>query len=173
MKIKQIILLLFYVIISSCSRDLSIKTENEELVKTNGIYIAINNNTSSFSQLDKSIIPMKSIKIIRFINQNKGIIIPEQISESRLLDTVKIKKLYNWCLEFENKNSKDKSFIYINPKYKNDTIEFSQNSNEASIEYIGLNYKDSISISYKIIQNGNINIKLEPKKLLFKFYKVY
>lgn len=165
-----LILVIFY---NSCSSSTSIYSDSEKLINTNGIYIAINNNSNSFRKNGDSITPVLSIKIIRFLSKSKAIIIPDNITENEIFDSVKVRKLYNWCLEFENKNPSDKSFIYFKPNFINDSIYFIQKAPEANFEYKGINFKDSIILSYK---TTNLNFGNNPNKkqkfLIFKFYKL-
>jgi hypothetical protein len=57
-----------------------------------------------------SAIPLRNIKVIRFLSQNKGIIIPESLTERESLDTNKIRIIYNWYMDYENKNPTDKDY---------------------------------------------------------------
>lgn len=166
-------IILIAIFFNSCTSSSSILSASDQLVNTNGVYIAINNNSTSFRKNGDSITPVLSIKIVRFLSQSKAIIIPDNMTDKEILDSIKIKKLYDWCLEFENKNPADKSFIYFKPTFRDDSISFIQKSPEAVFEYKGINYKDSIILSYKTV---NLNFENNPNKKLkylnFKFYKL-
>ncbi len=173
MKLKILVIVISTITLLSCLSTESVSGNSEQLVNTNGVYIAINNYSNTFTKKNDTVIPVKSIRVIRFLSQNKAIIVPDNISENEIFNDVKIKKLYDWCLDFEKKNPSDKSFIYVNPKFVNDSIFFEQQSPEANIVYSGINYKDSISLSYSIVNkystSGN---KMNPKFMNFKFYKI-
>ena len=157
--------------ITSCNGPSSIKTSSEDLVYTNGVYIALNHNVSAFNKQGDSLVPVTSIKILRFTGQKNGIIVPESINLNETIDTNKIRLYYNWCLDYEKKNPTDKDYIKIQPKFDQDTIRFSQKSPDSETLYKGVNYKDSIRMSYQMMHQG----KLLPlrKELTFKFYKLY
>lgn len=173
MKLKISIIAVSIIALQSCSSTESVSGDSEQLVNTDGIYIAINNYSNTFTKSNDTIVPVKSIKILRFLSQNKAIIVPDNISDKEIFNDAKIKKLSDWCLDFEKKNPSDKSFIYVNLKFINDSLFFEQQSPEANIVYSGINYKDSISMSYSIVNKNNLNAsKMNPKFLNFKFYKL-
>ena len=175
MKFNQLILLfsslIIIIILKSCTSTSSISSTSEQIVNTNGVYIAINNNSNSFRKIGDSITQVKPIVIIRFLNPNKGIIIPDNITDNEIFDSIKIKKLFDWCLEFEHKNPSDKDFIYFKPNYINDSINFTQKSPEANFVYDGINFKDSLVLSYKTVNlSFPNNPNKKPKFLHFKYY---
>jgi hypothetical protein len=157
-------------ILISCNSTTSITSHPEQLVHTNGVYIAYNTNASAFHQVGDSAIPAIAIKVLRFTSQGSAILISESLNEGELLDTNKIRVLYNWCLNYESKNPSDNEYIRIRPRFENDTIRFSQVTPDSQTLYKGINYKDSIHIAYQMIYQG----KLVPlvKELNFKFYKL-
>lgn len=170
-KVYFLSFILAIAILVACNSTSTISSNSDELVNTNGIYIAFNSNVTSYRKMGDSAIPLRNIKVIRFLSQNKGIIIPESLTESESLDTNRIRIIYNWCLDYENKNPTDKDYIKIQQKFDGDTIQFSQKSSESETLYKGVNYKDSIRITYQTMHQG----KLLPlrKELTFKFYKLY
>lgn len=170
-KVYFLSFILAIVILVACNSTSTISSKSDQLVNTNGIYIAFNNNATSYRKMGDSAIPLRNIKVIRFLSQNKGIIIPESLTESESLDTNRIRIIYNWCLDYENKNPTDKDYIKIQQKFDGDTIQFSQKGSESETLYKGVNYKDSIRITYQTMHQG----KLLPlkKELSFKFYKLY
>lgn len=155
----------------SCNSTSAIKTSSEDLVYTNGVYIAINNNVTAFTKAGDSSVPVTGIKIIRFTSQKNGVIVPESINLNQTIDTNMIRLYYNWCLDYGKKNTSDKDYIKIQPHFENDSLTFSQRSTDTETVYKGINYKDSIKLTYQTIHQG----KLLPlrKELSFKFYKLY
>ena len=173
MNFKPLIIILSIIALQSCTSALSVSGNSEPLINTDGVYIAINNYSNTFTKTNDTVVPVKSIKILRFLSQTQAIIVPDNISDNEVFNDSKISKLYDWCLDFEKKNPSDKSFIYVKPKFINDSLFFEQQSPEANIIYSGVNYKDSISISYSIVNKYNLNApKMNPKFLNFKFYKL-
>lgn len=142
------------------------------MVNTNGIYVAFNNNVSAFRKVGDSSLALQSIKVIRFVAQGKGIIIPESLIRNELLDSARIRTLYNWCLDYENKNKPDKNFIHFQTHFFGDSILFSQNAPDTEIKYRGINYKDSMKLFYQTIYQGKINQNIKVRELNFKFYKL-
>jgi hypothetical protein len=146
-------------------------SDSEQAVYTNGVYIAYDPNSSSFAKRGDSIIAEKSIMVIRFVSQQKAIIIPQSVSsDNEFLDTSKVRLLYNWCLNYGTKSPGDRDYIQIQPRFENDSIRFSQATPDSKTIYKGINYRDSIKLTYQVIYQGNRTIK--PKELTFKFYKL-
>lgn len=160
-------------LLAACNSTTTIQSSPDEAVNTNGIYIAFNDNATSYRKLnDSTTIPLRSIKVIRFLSQSNGILIPESLTENETIDTNKIRTVYNYCLKFGEKNPDAKDYIQIKTKFEGDSIKFSQFNTDSEIKYWGVNYKDSIKLFYQLVYQGKITGN-KPKELNFKFHKLY
>lgn len=161
------------ILLNSCSSTSTISNVTEQLVNTNGIYLAINNNGYIYTKTGDSLKSVQGIKIIRFLSQNRGIIIQDNIDSDAEFTKDRIKKLYDWCMEFEKRNPDYKPYIYFKPVYSNDEIRFTQSFPEAKYIYNGINYKDSILLAYKTFNpSWGDSINAHVKYLNFKFYEL-
>lgn len=149
---------------------------NQNQLRFDGIYVAINKSASARPDTINGIKkPRKSLRIIRFYDSTKGIIIPESISDQSEFDTTIINRLFVWCNDFEKKNPKEKNFVNFKYSiYKKDSIRFSQISKDIIIDYAGKIGLDAISIEYVLKPGGIITSEhtLSARKLDFKFYPI-
>lgn len=150
-------------------------------LRFDGFYLAKNTYVTPMApdlpdSIVKNLVP---VKIVRFFDPGKGIVIPDDINKGDLNEHFQIpdqkvaKKLFEWTKEYEIKNPLDKDFVHFQPTlYPTDSIKFKQVTTNTEIEYTGIILNDSLILDYVIIPIGMGVEKLPPKRLYFTFIKV-
>lgn len=164
------------VLLAACSHVKEVSSESLKKVQTNGIYVAIDPFTSMISSPTTMAVikNQKAIHVLRFLDQENGIMIPEALTDGEALDQEKILQLYNWTLEFENKNPNEKKFVhFILEPAKGDSIIIWQRDGKQFASFIGTNEQDSLLLNYDFGLDMPGRVAEEIKRpLVFKFYKV-
>lgn len=159
-----------------CFQDKSHEQHDKREVRTKGIYICYNpyaqvvKDLSSFKAVDGK----ESLFIIRFLDQQSGIIIPDIISKSEGFTKDKVSKLYSWCQEYEQKNPDDKAFVHfrLDPA-RGDSIRFVRRQGGIRTEFEGINESDSLVLDYTIaLDDKDKKIMPMNRRLVFRFYPI-
>lgn len=159
-----------------CFRNNGHEHHDKREVRTKGIYICYNpyaqvvKDLSSFKMVDDE----ESLFVIRFLDQQSGIIIPDIINKSEGFTREKVSKLYNWCEEFEKKNPGDKEFVHFRlDPVRGDSIRFVRRHGGFKTEFEGLNESDSLVLDYTIaLDEKDKKIMPMNRRLVFRFYPI-
>lgn len=162
------------VLLLGCSHINEISSEPLKQVRTNGVYVAIDPFTSMISSPTtmKVIKTQKAIHVLRFLDQESGVMIPDALTDGEAMNQQKILQLYNWALEFETKNPNERKFVHFKlVPARGDSITIWQRDGKQFASFTGTNEQDSLLLNYDfgLDMPGQVAEKIR-RALVFKFY---
>lgn len=170
------IIAIFAFLFLLCFGDKSHEPHARRKLRTKGIYVCYNpyaqvvKDLSSFKAVDDQ----ESLFVIRFLDQQSGIIVPDIIGKSEGFTKDKVSKLYSWCEAYEQKNPDDKAFVHFSlDPAPGDSIRFVRRQGSISTAFEGLNENDSLVLDYTIaLDEKDKRIMPLNRRLVFRFYPI-